>query len=82
MVAVAWMAFTTIVFLFPATPNTSAADMNYTVVVLGGTITLSIIYYYFPNYGGVNWFKGPVPNIGDINSSDAYRNETKESNNS
>lgn len=34
--------------------------MNYTVVVWGGTILLSLAYFYFPKYGGRCWFKGPV----------------------
>ena len=38
--------------------------MNYTVVVLGGVLILSLVWYYFPVYGGVHWFTGPVPNVG------------------
>ena len=52
-----------IVFLFPTTPQTDVPDMNYTVVVLGGTLFLSLVWYYFPRYGGVHWFTGPVRNI-------------------
>ena len=52
-----------IVFLFPFTPQTSVQEMNYTVAVLGGVMVLSVIWYYFPIYGGVHWFKGPVANI-------------------
>jgi len=26
-------------------------------------MVLSLIYYYFPKYGGVYWFTGPVANI-------------------
>ncbi|KAF5385979.1 hypothetical protein D9615_002624 [Tricholomella constricta] len=33
---------------------------------LGGTLCLAVVYYYFPVYGGVHWFKGPVQTIGDI----------------
>jgi hypothetical protein len=42
--------------------------MNYTVVVLGGVLLLSVIWYYFPKYGGVHWFKGPVANIRSMQS--------------
>ncbi|KAF9002343.1 APC amino acid permease [Cyathus striatus] len=69
-VAVTWMVFIIIVFFFPATPNPEASNMNYTVVVLGGTVVLSIIYYYFPKYGGVHWFKGPIANV-DVSESRA-----------
>lgn len=57
------MTFVGIVFLFPTTPEVRVGDMNYTVVVLGGVLTLSLAYYYFPRYGGKNWFTGPIPTI-------------------
>ncbi len=49
--------------MFPTTPSPTAQGMNYTVVVGGGWIVLCIIYYYFPVYGGVHWFKGPMANV-------------------
>lgn len=58
-----WMAFVGIVFLFPTTPEVGVGGMNYTVVVLGGVLVLSLVYYYFPTYGGRNWFTGPVQTI-------------------
>jgi hypothetical protein len=63
-ISVLWMLFMGIVFLFPTLPRTDVSGMNYTVVVLGGILLLSIIWYYFPKYGGVHWFTGPVSNIG------------------
>ncbi|KIM68947.1 hypothetical protein SCLCIDRAFT_1209167 [Scleroderma citrinum Foug A] len=71
VIAVLFMTFMNIVFLFPITPNPSTTDMNYTVVVLGGVFTLSMVWYYFPVYGGVHWFTGPIRNIsrGDEDSS-------------
>lgn len=62
-VASAYMIFMIIVFLFPAAPTPTSKSMNYTVVVVGGTIMLSLGYYFFPKYGGVHWFKGPVETI-------------------
>ncbi|KAG1851835.1 amino acid permease-domain-containing protein [Suillus subalutaceus] len=64
IIAVSYMLVMDIVFLFPTTPQTDVANMNYTVVVLGGILTLSIMWYYCPVYGGVHWFTGPVSNIG------------------
>lgn len=64
IVAVLFMFFMVIVFLFPTTPQTDAPDMNYTVVVMGGVLFLSIVWYYLPVYGGVHWFTGPISNIG------------------
>lgn len=63
MIAVAWMIFSIIILVFPSSPDPTAPDMNYTVVVLGGWILLCLVYYYFPVYGGIHWFRGPVANI-------------------
>ncbi|KAF8130354.1 amino acid/polyamine transporter I [Boletus edulis] len=63
VISVSFMAFMNIVFFFPTTPQTSITNMNYTVVVLGGVLVLSVVWYYFPVYGGVHWFTGPVPNV-------------------
>ncbi|KAI0790897.1 amino acid permease-domain-containing protein [Abortiporus biennis] len=65
IIAVLWMLFMGIVFLFPATPGPEVPDMNYTIVVMGGVMFLSLVYYYFPKYGGIHWFKGPIPTIDD-----------------
>jgi hypothetical protein len=63
VLAVFFMMFMTIVFLFPTTPQTSVQEMNYTVVVLVGVLLLSLVWYYFPIYGGMHWFTGPIANI-------------------
>ncbi|PCH39627.1 APC amino acid permease [Wolfiporia cocos MD-104 SS10] len=62
MIAVAWMVFSVIILVFPTSPGPTPADMNYTIVVLGGWIVLCLIYYYLPVYGGVHWFRGPIAN--------------------
>jgi hypothetical protein len=61
--SVAFMGFMSVVFLFPTSPGPAVADMNYTVAVFGGVMVLALIYYYFPKYGGVHWFTGPINNI-------------------
>ncbi|KAG2360779.1 amino acid/polyamine transporter I [Suillus spraguei] len=61
--AVSWMVFMIVVFFFPTTPQTTAPEMNYTAVVLGGYMSLAILWYYCPKYGGVHWFNGPVSNL-------------------
>ncbi len=65
IVAVSFMMFMSVVFLFPTTPQTSVQDMNYSVVVLGGVLLLSLAWYYFPKYGGIHWFTGPIANVKD-----------------
>ncbi|EJC97507.1 uncharacterized protein FOMMEDRAFT_163064, partial [Fomitiporia mediterranea MF3/22] len=88
IISVLWMAFMFLVFLFPTNPApASAGDMNYSVVVLGSIMLFSILYYYFPKYGGVYWFKGPVRTVGDLNSAGKQRDareldETGEARNS
>ena len=57
------MTLMSVVFLFPADPAPEAPTMNYTVVVVGGVILLSLGYYYLPVYGGTHWFTGPVATI-------------------
>ncbi|KAH0834008.1 amino acid/polyamine transporter I [Lanmaoa asiatica] len=70
IISVSFMAFMNIVFFFPTTPQTSTPGMNYTVVVLGGVLSLSLIWYYFPVYGGVHWFTGPVRNLDNDDAAD------------
>jgi hypothetical protein len=77
MISVTWMAFVGVVFLFPSTPEVEVGDMNYTVVVLGGVLILSLVYYYFPKYGGKNWFTGPVSTI-DVREGSPGGNGDKE----
>ncbi|KAI8972562.1 APC amino acid permease [Trametes punicea] len=62
-IAVLWMLFMGIVFLFPISPDPAVPSMNYTIVVLGGVMFFSLVWYYFPKYGGVHWFRGPVSTI-------------------
>ncbi|KAI0728352.1 APC amino acid permease [Irpex lacteus] len=63
LISVLWMLFMGIVLLFPASPNPETEDMNYASVVLFGTLILSLVWYWFPVYGGVHWFEGPVPTV-------------------
>ncbi|OBZ74436.1 putative amino-acid permease C11D3.08c [Grifola frondosa] len=62
-IGILWMTFMGIVFLFPSSPAPTTPDMNYTIVVLGGVFFLSLVWYYFPKYGGVHWFTGPIPTV-------------------
>jgi hypothetical protein len=76
------MWFMTVVLMFPAAPDPIAAtiDMNYTVVVMGGVLSLAFGYYYFPGYGGRHWFKGPISNVrGDLEENDFAVEEKAES---
>ncbi|EIN08575.1 APC amino acid permease [Punctularia strigosozonata HHB-11173 SS5] len=61
--SVLWMLFVVVMLLFPTSPNPSAATMNYAVVVTGGVLALSTMYFYLPVYGGRYWFTGPKRNI-------------------
>ena len=67
LIAVLFMMFTICIVMFPTAPGPTAGDMNYTVAVSGGWILLCLIYYYFPKYGGMYWFKGPIASV-DVHS--------------
>lgn len=69
-IASCYMLFMIVVFLFPPSPGATSQSMNYTVVVTGGTLLLSLTYYFFPKYGGRYWFKGPVHTIKDADEAD------------
>jgi len=71
------MSFLGTVFLFPATPQTSVEDMNYTVVVLGGVLILSTVWYYLPKYGAVHWFTGQVSNIHAVHGGSSASTESE-----
>ncbi|KLO14661.1 APC amino acid permease [Schizopora paradoxa] len=58
--AVIWMIFASIIVLFPSVPAPTPNEMNYATVVFGGVLGLAIIYYFFPRYGGMYWFQGPL----------------------
>jgi len=74
-VAVLFMAFIIVVFLFPATPSPGVQSMNYAVVVFGGVLILSIVYFYYPKYGGKYWFKGPIRTLDAVDSRDDVSDE-------
>ncbi|GAK65552.1 APC amino acid permease [Moesziomyces antarcticus] len=65
-ISAAWLTFITVIVCLPSyIPVEAAADMNYACVVTVGTFVFSSAWYYFPKYGGVNWFQGPRSNIDD-----------------
>lgn len=45
-------------------------------VVLGGVLVLSLVWYYFPVYGGVHWFTGPVSTINKDGEEGSGRSST------
>ncbi|KAF9507565.1 hypothetical protein BS47DRAFT_1366561 [Hydnum rufescens UP504] len=80
IIAVSFMSFISVAFLFPTTAQTTASNMNYSVVLIGGVLLGSVVWYFFPKYGGVHWFKGPVPTIviADDEEEDQRFQEKKE----
>lgn len=79
VIAILWMTFMIVVVMFPTTPSPISSTMNYTAVVLGGVLILAFAYFYFPVYGGVHWFQGPVrtaPHLAEeeaVKRSDEFR---------
>ncbi|KXN84172.1 GABA-specific permease [Leucoagaricus sp. SymC.cos] len=70
IISVLFMAFMGLISLFPSTTQSGAIHMNYSIVVVGGVMGFSLLWYYFPKYGGVHWFTGPVRNISPPASDD------------
>jgi len=56
------MNYTVLVFGSRCVPSMSSELM---LSFAGGTLLLSVLYFYFPVYGGVHWFNGPVSTIKD-----------------
>ena len=54
------MVFMLVILSFPSSPDPHVVTMNYASVVLGGVMLLAMMWYYFPVYGGVHWFRGPM----------------------
>ncbi|KAJ3557761.1 hypothetical protein NM688_g1295 [Phlebia brevispora] len=67
--AALWLIFAITIVMFPANPNPTVAGMNWTIVVGGGWLGLCIVYFFFPKYGGVYWFKGPMANVRERSDS-------------
>lgn len=40
--------------------------MNYTVVVVGGILLTSTVYFFLPLVGAIRWFTGPVRTIDSL----------------
>ncbi|ELU40122.1 APC amino acid permease [Rhizoctonia solani AG-1 IA] len=62
-IAITFMTFVTIILLFPSRPTPGFSDMNYATVVMGAVMIGSVVWYYFPKYGGIHWFEGPVSTV-------------------
>ncbi|PBK92912.1 amino acid transporter [Armillaria gallica] len=70
-IAVAFMTFMTVVFMFPLTPSPGYKAGSFIKPLIqyvktdfaGGVLILATIYFYFPKYGGINWFTGPISTI-------------------
>lgn len=80
IVAVCWMVFSIVMLAFPTAPGPTADEMNYMIVVFGGWITLCLVYYYSPVYGGVHWFRGPQTTLGRAGRCRSLSEETGISN--
>ncbi|KAJ7753415.1 APC amino acid permease [Mycena maculata] len=69
VIAVVWMICMIVVLMFPASLAVKAASMNYSCVVLGGTLLFAVGYYHIPKVGGKYWFEGPVRNVPQVDGN-------------
>ncbi|KAI8597106.1 amino acid transporter [Dissophora ornata] len=60
VIACVWIVLITILFILPGTAPVTAANMNYTIVIVAASA-----FYIFGNwyFNARHWFKGPVSNI-------------------
>jgi amino acid transporter len=56
VVSAAWILLTSVLFVCPTEYPVTADNMNYAIVVFGGIMILSVLYYHFR---ARRWFKGP-----------------------
>ncbi|KAI7843794.1 hypothetical protein COHA_002692 [Chlorella ohadii] len=59
-IAVVWGCFISVVLILPTVYPVTNTNFNYAVVMLGGTIVLSMIAWFI---SARKWFKGPVRNV-------------------
>jgi amino acid transporter len=57
VVAVLWLCLTLVIAFFPGTPNPPPIAMNWSIVVWGGVVVFSIIYFVL---WGRKSYAGPV----------------------
>ena len=57
LVALAWLSVVLIFAFFPSAPGPSPASMNWSIVVWGGVVVLSLIYFFV---SGRKKYDGPV----------------------
>lgn len=62
-VAIVWGLFICVVLMLPTSYPIDVQNLNYSPIALGGTILLSLIFWWMPGIGAIKWFKGPVRNI-------------------
>jgi len=78
IIAIAYMSFINVILFFPASPNPTVTEMNYGIVVFGGVFLACIAWYYFPIYGGVHWFNGPIRNV-DMGATNTEKRASEDS---
>ncbi|KAF5345128.1 hypothetical protein D9757_013873 [Collybiopsis confluens] len=59
-IAVSWVSFITIMLLFPPGLKTTAQEMNYAVVMMGGVFIFASAWWML---SAKKWFHGPVTNV-------------------
>lgn len=65
--AIAFMAFTIIMAMFPSAPTVDKDSMNYTVAITCGTWILSMLYYYVYAH---KTFHGPRTTLDDVDGEE------------
>ncbi|KAI8378738.1 amino acid permease-domain-containing protein [Choanephora cucurbitarum] len=67
LVSLCWIVLTSVLFICPTESPVTASNMNYAIVVFGGIITLSVLYYHFR---ARRWFHGPGKSMEHVSQLD------------
>ncbi|KAI0705733.1 amino acid transporter [Cerioporus squamosus] len=72
IVAIAWVSFFMVIFMFPPGAHPTAETMNYTVVIIMGVFIFASLWWMISAH---KWFRGPVRTV---DYQDAHELEEKE----
>ncbi|RPD67504.1 amino acid transporter [Lentinus tigrinus ALCF2SS1-7] len=66
IIAIAWVSFFMVIFMFPPGAHPTAETMNYTVVIIMGVFVFASLSWVLSAH---RWFRGPVRTVDDSDSS-------------
>ncbi|KAJ9505741.1 hypothetical protein QJQ45_029261 [Haematococcus lacustris] len=62
-VSCTWILFISIVFCLPMAYPMTPGNANWAPLILSLLLAFALLLWWAPGFGGIHWFKGPVPNV-------------------